>query len=98
MSEFNFKSKVWVYPSMGAWRFLSLPVKESKIIKHLFGDLKKGFGSLRVKVIVNKIVWTTSIFPDSKRNCYLLPLKKDVRTKAQIKDGDSINFTIQILI
>lgn len=98
MTEYKFRSKLWAYPGMAAWRFLSLPAKDSQKIKTLFGDLAKGWGSLPVKVTVNKTEWKTSIFPDKKRQCYLLPLKREVRKKEQIEDKNTVNFKIRIII
>lgn len=40
----------------------------------------------------------TSIFPDSKTNTYLLPLKVQVRKKENIHAGDTINSEIEILV
>lgn len=97
-NSFTFKSKVWVYPGMAAWRFLSLPKKEAKTIKNIFGDLAKGWGSLPVSVEIGETKWKTSIFPDKKRNTYLLPLKAQVRKRESIHDNQTITFKIEILI
>lgn len=83
---------------MSAWRFLTLPKKESGQIKKLFGDMAKGWGSLPVQVMVGKTTWTTSIFPDKKAEAYLLPLKAEVRKKEKILDNQSVKFKIEILI
>ncbi|MBI3231885.1 MAG: DUF1905 domain-containing protein [Candidatus Doudnabacteria bacterium] len=96
--QFKIKSKVWVYPGMAAWRFLSLPKKQSNQINKLFGELKRGWGSLPVKVTIGKTSWKTSIFPDRKSGAYLLPLKAEVREKEAIKPGDMVPFTLEIRV
>lgn len=79
------------------WHFVSIPKKESAYIRERFESQKRGFGSLRVDVRIGAIAWTTSIFPDSKKTgTYFLPLKKEVRKKAKIQEGDTISFTIEI--
>lgn len=98
MHQFNLKAKVWVYPGMAAWRFLTLPKKQSQQIRKLFGDMARGWGSLPVKSTIGKTTWKTSIFPDKKAGAYLLPLKASVREKEGIKDGNMVNFIIDILI
>jgi hypothetical protein len=98
MSEIKMKSKVWVYPGMAAWRFLTLPKKESGKIKKLFGGLARGWGSLPVLATIGKTAWKTSIFPDKKAGAYLLPLKAEVRKKEGITDGANVIFVIKILM
>jgi len=96
--KYTFKSKVWVYPGMAGWHFVNLPKKDSREIKKIFGVIAAGWGSLPVVVTVGKTSWKTSIFPDKKSGTYLLPLKAEVRKKEGIKEGDTINFSIEIQI
>ncbi len=98
LNVFKVKSKIFEYPGMGAWHFIAVPRKESEKIKSTFGDMKRGFGSLRVIATVGKTKWKTSIFPDSKSGTYFLPLKSEVRKKERVKKGDEIPFTIEILL
>lgn len=89
------KAKVWLYPGLAAWYFVTLPEKESGDIKRAFEGMTAGFGSLPVNVTVGQTTWKTSIFPDRK-GAYMLPLKADVRKKEKIQTGSTILFTIQI--
>ncbi len=98
LNVFKVKSKVFEYPGMGAWHFIAVPKKESEKIKATFGDMTRGFGSLKVMATIGKTKWKTSIFPDSKSGTYLLPIKKDVRKKELINKGDEILFTVEILV
>ncbi len=91
------KAKVWLYPGMAAWHFVTLPVKQSDEIKEIYGGLKKGWGSLPVKVTIGKTTWKTSIFPDKKAGAYLLPLKTEVRKKEKIQEGDIVALTLELL-
>ena len=45
---------------------------------------------------VGKTTWKTSIFPD-KEGSYVLPLKKEVRAKENIKVGDTIKVLIKVI-
>jgi hypothetical protein len=98
LTVFKVKSKVFEYPGIGAWHFISVPKKESQTIKATFAGMKRGFGSLRVIATVGKTKWKTSIFPDSESGTYFLPLKSEVRKKEKVKKGDEIEFTIEILL
>lgn len=90
------RSTVWVYPGVGAWRFLTLPKKQGAEIKAKFGKRAKGWGSLPVEVVIGKTKWKTSIFPDKKSGSYLLPLKAAVRKAEKIHDAATVVYTLQI--
>ena len=98
LTVYETKGKVIEYPGMASWHFISVPKKESASITATFGDMKGGFGSLRVIATVGKTKWKTSIFPDSKTAIYLLPLKKEVRIKERILVGDTVEFSVEILV
>ncbi len=94
---FKIKAKVWLYSGGSAsWHFVSLPKNKSEDIKERFGSAKRGWGSIPVVVTIGEVVWKTSIFPDKKTATYFLPLKADIRKRAKIEEGDTINFTIEI--
>ena len=95
---FKFRSKLIPYPGMGGWRFLYLPKKESAQIKEKFGKYAKGWGSLPITTTIGKTSWNSSIFPDSKEGCYLLPLKAAVRKKEDIFDDDTVTFTLKLRV
>lgn len=90
------KTKVWLYPGMAGWHFVTIPKKTTKDIDYFFSTAKRGWGSLRVAVTVGTTSWKTSIFPDKKSDSYLLPLKAQVRKQESIKEGDSIKLSLEI--
>ncbi len=98
LTIYKVKSKVFEYPGMGAWHFIAVPKKESAQIKSTFGVMKRGFGSLRVIATIGKTKWKTSIFPDSDTGTYFLPVKSEVRKKEKVNKGDTISFSVEILI
>ena len=98
MLTYKMQAKVWLYPGMEGWHFVTLPKKQSDQIDEVFGSLKRGWGSLPVNVTVGKTSWRTSIFFDKKARAYLLPLKADVRKKEKIAAGDSISFQIEVKV
>lgn len=97
-NHFKIQSKVWLYPGMAGWHFVSIPPIESDQIKKAFSAMKRGWGSLPVIVKIGKTSWSTSIFPDTKAGAYLLPLKADIRKKEKIISDDIITFTIEIKV
>jgi hypothetical protein len=51
---------------------------------------------VRVRVTVGGSVWTTSIFPDSKRGAYVLPLKRAVRKAEALSEGDVATVVVEL--
>ncbi len=92
---YKLQSKVWQYPGMAGWHFITVPQEESAAIKKDFGKAAKGWGSLPVEVVIGKTRWHTSIFPDKKSGTYLLPLKAEVRRREDIRDKSLVIFKIK---
>ena len=95
-TSYNMRSKVWPYPGMAAWRFLTLPKRQGQEIRKKFGTYARGWGSLPVSVAIGKTVWNTSIFPDKKSGSYLLPLKAKVRKAENISDHSIVSFALTL--
>lgn len=95
-NRFTMRAKVWLYPGMAGWHFVTLSKKQSREIKDIFGGMSRGWGSLPVTVKIGQTSWKTSIFPDKKAGAYLLPLKADVRKKEAIEDGDMVSLLLEI--
>jgi hypothetical protein len=96
--RYEFLGRIWFQGSTGAWRFVSLPEELSTSIKTFTGKPKMAFGSLRVEAKIGSTRWQTSIFPDAKRNCYVLPIKSDVRRKESIADGNEVMAAIELYL
>ena len=56
-----------------------------------------GFGSVRVHAAIGTSTWTTSIFPDSVRNAYVLPIKRDIRKAQALDPGDVATLTVELI-
>ena len=74
---------------------MSVPVEKTKHIKQ--NNVPKGYGMVRVLAKIGQTQWKTSVFYDSKRQCFLLPIKADIRRKSNIDDGSDIVVQIEIL-
>jgi hypothetical protein len=94
MLDETFKAKVWAQESTGAWHFVPLPASLSKRIRTLTTGLRKPFGSFRVSAKTGRTSWETSLFADTKRDAFVLPVKADVRRKEKIRLGDTIEVSI----
>lgn len=90
----TFKAKLWTQESTNAWHFVTLPADLSKRIRVLTTGQRKPFGSFHVTCRTGLSTWETSLFHDTKREAFLLPVKADVRRKEYIKLGDEIEVSI----
>ena len=92
-------SLVWIWKGgegSGRWFFITVPEEESTEIRaHAFGN-PRGFGSVRVEAKIGEVSWRTSVFPLNSGG-YLLPLKAEVRRKANIGAGDQVTIELELL-
>lgn len=96
MVTFRFDAVLWASEAPGAWVFLSLPTDVTDEIRERSTRPRRGFGSLPVTVSIGETSWKTSIFPDSARKTYLLPVKKMVRAAQHIDVGDVATVTLSL--
>lgn len=86
----------WDAREDSSWFFTALPPDLSELVREIPRPYR-GFGSVRVRVRVGGSEWTTSIFPDSARGSYVLPLKKAVRDAERLVDGGPIVVRLEVL-
>ena len=94
--EFTFTAPLQRWDGAAAWYFVVLPegvadeIEDSPINR-------RGFGSLRVEVEVGDTHWSTSIFPDKGHGSFLLFVKKQVRTREGLLEGDPVSVTLTVV-
>ena len=95
-SQFEFDAELWLYDGDAAWHFITVPQDISDEIDERTVGQKAGFGSVPVHVTVGVTTWSTSLFPDSKRSAYILPVKKDVRRAESIEAGSQVSVRLEL--
>ena len=85
--SFTFTAEVFLWEANSAWHFIALPHDIADEIEDS-PTLRGGFGSVKVNVVIGSSEWSTSIFPDTKRKTFVLPLKKSIRAKETLTVGD----------
>jgi hypothetical protein len=95
----EFEAELWQWDARRAdsWIFVSVPAELSEDIRELSRGPRRGFGSVRVRARIGDSSWTTSIFPESARGCYVLPLKRAVRRAEQLEAGDIATVTVELI-
>ncbi len=96
MSRFEFVADLWLYDGDAAWHFITVPDEVSDQIDADASEIRGGFGSVPVRVTVGTTTWSTSLFPDSKRGAYVLPVKKEVRRSEGLAVGDQVPVALVI--
>jgi len=94
--SFHFRAELWLHSGEVAWYFITLPTDIAAAIDDESIAPRRGFGSIRVDVTIGSSRWSTSIFPDSERGSYLLPVKKAVRTKQKLDHGDAADVMLTL--
>ncbi len=89
MAAWEFVSELWEHTGEGSWHFVTVPLEVSEEIGDLAGP-PSGFGSVRVSVTLGETSWQTSLFPDSASGCFVLPVKKAVRSAESVEAGDPV--------
>jgi Domain of unknown function (DUF1905) len=100
----QFEAEVWLWQSKGAWHFLTLPLDKAQELQAVDGTYlhivhhkkRRGWGSIPVTVRIGSSTWDTSIFPDTRSDSYILPLKSDIRKREKIAVGHLVSVEIQI--
>ena len=93
-----FDAELWPWDARrtDTWIFVSLPASPSEEIRDLTAGLRRGFGSVRVRVTIGSSTWLTSIFPDSQAG-YVLPVKRPVRVAEALDVGDVATVTVELI-
>jgi hypothetical protein len=97
LATFTFDAEVWEHDGPAAWFFVSVPEADADAIEDVAGDRTRGFGSVRVEVTIGSTTWRTSVFPDTKRGTFVLPVKKAVRVAERLDAGSVARVELVVL-
>jgi hypothetical protein len=92
----EFESELWLADAVDAWVFATVPADLSDDIRATSGP-PRGFGSVRVEVTIGATTWRTSVFPDAKLGCFVLPVKKAVRKAEDLEVGEPVRIGLRVL-
>lgn len=95
--RYRFRVPIWLHHGDAAWHFVTLPTDVADEIDEVMGPSRRGFGSVRVRVRIGSTTWATSVFPDSRAESYVLPVKKPVRVAEGIEAGDRVDVHLDLV-
>jgi hypothetical protein len=95
----DFDAELWRWDARrsDSWVFVSVPAEASEEIRESYQGPPRGFGSIRVRATIGGSTWTTSIFPDHARGCYVLPVKRAVRRAEHLDVGDVARVRVELI-
>lgn len=95
----TFDAELWIWDARRAdnWTFVSVPADVSEDIRELTAAPRRGFGAVRVRAVIGGSEWRTSIFPDTARSCYVMPVKAKVRKAEGLAEGATTTVTIEVV-
>lgn len=93
--EIDFKSNLWIWDGPNPWYFVTVPKSLSNNIRLKFRHVHRGWGSIPVTVKIGASIWKTSIFWE-KKGTYLLPVKKEIRTKEKLVVSKKVEIGLKI--
>ena len=87
---------IWKGEAAGRWYFITVPEEQSDEIRVHGFENPRGFSSIKVEASIGDVTWKTSVFPLNGGG-YLLPVKKEIRCRADISAGDEVTVTLKLL-
>lgn len=101
MEHFASNSKLWQWSDgkeKASWFFLTIEKETGEKIRALMSlEPRRWWGSVRVRAKIGYVSQETSIFPDTKSSCYLLPVKASVRKELNLGAGDNVSVELELL-
>ena len=93
-NNYTIREKVWIWPGIAGWHFVTLPKKLYQEIK--YATIKPRVGFVPIEATLGATTWQTSLFPHTSEGTYLLAVKAQVRKKESVLVGDTptIHFKI----
>ncbi len=91
MTIYKIQGTVWRWPGDAGWHFLTLPKPLAQKIRKMY---PKGF--VKIRAIIGKSTWETSLFPHREAG-YLLCVNKKIRKQEGLFEGDGVVVRFDIL-
>ena len=97
--SYTFTAPLWEWQGNGpaAWYFVTLPPDIADEIEQESEGMRGGFGSVKVNVTVGDTTWSTSLFPSSAQESYILPMKKQVRVAEGLDEGEPVRVRLDVV-
>ena len=92
--EIEIRGKIWFWRGPAPWYFVTVPAKQSRILKEIVGFVTYGWGMIPVDVRIGKTGWKTALWPKDGR--YIVPIKASVRNAEHLEEGDKFTLRLEV--
>jgi hypothetical protein len=92
--EIRFDTEVMRFDAPGGWHCVFLP--PDAVAEARFFGRANALGAIAVRARIGAAEIKTALFPDKRRDSFLLPLKASLRRSENIKKGDRITVTLLV--
>jgi hypothetical protein len=89
-------AEVWLHPGAAGWHFVTLPLDVADEVRARSATSARPFGSVPAQITIGGTTWSTSLFPDTQRASYLVPVKAAVRRREGIAEGDTVTLAVAL--
>ena len=93
---YTISAEVWLHPGDAGWHFITLPEDVADEIRARVAGSPSPFGMARVEATIGTTTWSTSLYADTERASFLLPIKRDVRRREEIGAGDVVEVALRL--
>ena len=100
--EFSAPLLVWRTDKYGDMAYVVITgaaaeaIKEHELVRRLEFGRRRGFGSVKVEVMVGGSRWSTSVFPQ-KSGGWFLPMKKAICRAEGLEPGNQVQGSLELL-
>jgi hypothetical protein len=96
MITFSGPLKTWTIENARV-HFMSVPEDLAGEVRLHAMETPRGFGSVKVQVNIDDVIWQTSVFPSKDSGSYFLPVKVAVCRKLGLAPGDDVTVSLELL-
>jgi hypothetical protein len=92
--KIEIRGKIWFWRGPAPWYFVTVPAKQSRILKEIVGFVTYGWGMIPVDVSIGRTGWKTALWPKDGR--YIVPIKASVRNAEHLEEGDKVTVRLEV--
>lgn len=89
-------AQLWRSPGEAGWHFVTLPEEVADEVRARIAGSRSPFGMARVEATIGATTWSTSLYADTRRASFLLPVKTEVRVREDLAAGDTVDVTLRL--
>lgn len=90
----NFSAELFEWRGPAPFYWVAVPADVGDYVRAEAAAATYGWGAIPVRVRIGATEWETSLLP--RNGEYVLPVKKDVRTKERFGDGDTVTVAMSV--